>query len=97
MDETKVVLYMRRCKTLQHAAVAEDKWEGFYTMLETAKDKADLLVVAFPEVLGDTYEELVANLSAMASHGLRLAIVPPEDYGFTVMKRIQRDDGGCAR
>ncbi len=88
MPQPKAVTYARKCKTLPRAEVAVEKFGDFYRMLQESKGKAQLLVVAFPEVLGDTYEELVANLSAIASHGLQLVIVPPEDAGFTVVKRL---------
>jgi hypothetical protein len=35
------------------------------------------VIVESPQALGDTYEELVANLDALASAELLLSIVPP--------------------
>ncbi len=46
-----------------------DKWDG----LSLGAD-ADVLVVAFPEVLGDTYTELVINLGRIAASGKSLGI-----------------------
>ena len=88
MNGTKAVLFARKCSTLPEVAVTSDKWSRFYQMLQESQGKADAVLVCAPEVLGDTYEELVANLSAMASFGLQLAIVPPEDAGFRVIKRL---------
>ena len=88
MSQTKVVAFIRKCSTLPEVTITSDKWGRFYEMLQEAQGKAGVLLVCTPEVLGDTYEELVANLSAMASFGLRLAIVPPEDAGFRVVKRL---------
>ncbi len=87
-QSTKVVTYARRYSALAVAAIESDKWRALYEGLQKAEGKADVLLVCAPEVLGDTYEELVANLSAMASFGLQLAIVPPEDAGFKVIKRL---------
>lgn len=86
----KAIAYARKCVPLPEAAITADKWSRLYKMLQEAQGKADVLVVCVPEVLGDTYEELVANLSAMASFGLRLAIVPREDAGFRVIKRLPK-------
>jgi hypothetical protein len=88
MNGTKAVLFARKCSTLPEVTMTSDKWSRFYEMLQESQGKADVVLVCAPEVLGDTYEELVANLSAMASFGLHLAIVPPEDAGFRVVKRL---------
>jgi hypothetical protein len=88
MSRTKAVFFARKCSTLPEVAITSDKWGRFYELLQESQGKADVVLVCAPEVLGDTYEELVANLSAMASVGLRLAIVPPVDAGFRVVKRL---------
>ncbi len=88
MSQTKAVFFARKCATLTEVTITSEKWGRFYEVLQEAQGKADALLVCAPEVLGDTYEELVANLSAMASFGLQLAIVPPEDAGFRVVKRL---------
>ena len=48
-----------------------DKWDGLEKALGA---DADVLVVAFPEVLGDTYTELVINLGRIAASGKSLGI-----------------------
>jgi len=51
-----------------------DKWNGLENALRA---DADVLVVAFPEVLGDTYTELVINLGRIAASGKSLGITKP--------------------
>jgi hypothetical protein len=43
--------------------------------VESSRDKADAVFVAAPEVLGDTYEDLVMNLDIIARHKLAVIIV----------------------
>ena len=53
----------------------EQKFAGFHELCEEAATGAfDLVIVAFPEVLGDNYTELVSNLSRAAAAGLLIAI-----------------------
>ena len=51
-----------------------DKWEKYE---EAMSSEADVIVVAFPEVLGDTYSELVINLGKLAEHGKALVVAGP--------------------
>jgi len=51
----------------------ERKFEKFNALLKT---DADIVVVAYPEVLGDNYEELVENLKRLGASGKTLHIVP---------------------
>lgn len=54
----------------------ETKFREFNALLEDAKmGKVDIVVVAWPKVLGDDYEEIVENLSRLAEANLKLAIV----------------------
>ena len=57
--------------------VKADKFKTLDALVNDAKAKGDLdaVVVASPQVLGDTYEELVANLNKLASAELALVIV----------------------
>ena len=51
------------------------KFASFHQLCEEAATGAfDVIIVAFPEVLGDNHEELVSNLSRAASVGLLIAI-----------------------
>ena len=54
-----------------------DKWEKHVESLES---EADAIVVAFPEVLGDTYSELIVNLGKLAVHGQALVVVGPSKF-----------------
>ena len=53
----------------------------------TAKGEVDAVIVASPQVLGDTYDELVANLNKLAAAELAVAIVPPSDRAKTIASR----------
>lgn len=55
----------------------KQKFAQFLLMCNTMKEqKADVLVVDHPEVLGDTYEELITNLAYLAEKKLMVQIVP---------------------
>ena len=49
-----------------------EMWEKLHQAIEN--DEVDAVVVAFPEVLGDNYTELVLNLSRIARSGKLLAV-----------------------
>ncbi len=53
------------------------KWEGLEEALES---EADIVAVAFPEVLGDHFTELVVNLGRIAESGKRLQIIKPSPF-----------------
>ena len=42
--------------------------------------EADVIAVAFPEVLGDHYSELIINLGKLASSGKALMISKPSPF-----------------
>lgn len=51
------------------------KWKDFFMLLEKAKHEgASTLVIDRPEALGDTWREVILNLSAVGSAGLTLEI-----------------------
>lgn len=53
----------------------EHKFASFHELCEEATTGAfEVVIVAYPEVLGDNYEELVSNLSRAAAAGLLIAI-----------------------
>ena len=52
----------------------EEKFKPLYQALE--QNNAKILVIHHPEVLGDTYEELVYNLNKISDSGKQLSIVP---------------------
>ena len=63
-------------------AYDETKFRNFARLLEAAKrDKHDVVVVSHPQVVGDTYEELVENLNRLSDAKLQLCIVPRRERG----------------
>ena len=55
--------------------MGREKFMEFDRMIEDAKaGRIDDVVIAWPDVLGDTYEELIENLSLIAEAGLHLVI-----------------------
>lgn len=53
----------------------EMKFSGFIGMIEKSrKEGVPTVLVAFPWVLGDTYEEIIESLSRLAEAGLALQI-----------------------
>jgi hypothetical protein len=55
----------------------EEKFAEFLRLLEEAKlREVPTVIVHHPEVLGDTYEELVESLNRLADANLALNIVP---------------------
>jgi hypothetical protein len=62
----------------------EEKFANFHKLCQEATTGAfDMVIVAFPEVLGDNYTELVSNLSRAAAVGLLIAIAdvsPPRTH-----------------
>lgn len=59
----------------------EDKWKQFDNVLDEAvSQKADGIVVAYPDVLGDTHLELLLNLSKISTKKLILGIASPSPF-----------------
>ena len=65
-----------------------DKWGDFDEALQA---DADVIAVAFPEVLGDHYAELIINLGKLADSGKALMISKPSP--FMVQQRQVALDG----
>jgi SOS-response transcriptional repressor LexA len=58
----------------------EEKFRDFITLLAEARGQgASTVVVQRPEVLGETYEEIVESLNRVAVAGLTLTVVPPSE------------------
>lgn len=56
----------------------QEKFKNLIRLCERAKkDGAEYLLIAWPEVLGDTYKEVVASLGSIAQAGLALRIAHP--------------------
>lgn len=56
----------------------EDKWRGFDERI--SHPEIEGVIVAFPDVLGDTYVELLVNLSKIAKREIALYIVKPSPF-----------------
>ena len=50
------------------------------------KPRADIVMVAYPSVLGDDYEEILESLNLLADAALRLVVCEPEDIIRTKKK-----------
>jgi hypothetical protein len=60
----------------------QEKFAQFFEMVAEADEKNfDRVIVHNPEVLGDNYAEVIANLDVLATANLELAIVPPDERG----------------
>ena len=66
--------------TTVHAAAAyERKFSDFIYLLQMTRE--ELIVVHHPEVLGDTFDEIVESLNRLADAGKKLVIVPKSERG----------------
>jgi len=55
------------------------KFNNFIRMCEEAKDREiEVVVLAYPWVLGDTYQEVLQSLSLLAEQNLSLTIAKPQ-------------------
>ena len=70
VTEDEPILYLR------------DKWAEFDEALQA---DADVIAVAFPEVLGDHYSELIINLGKLADSGK--ALIVSNSSPFMVQQR----------
>ena len=58
----------------------EEKFDGFLQLCEHAGEGAyQIVVVAFPAILGDDYDELIRNLEQAARVGLLVAFAKAAD------------------
>jgi diketogulonate reductase-like aldo/keto reductase len=57
----------------------ERKFSEFLHLIRTTQE--DVILIHHPEVLGDTYEELVESLNRLADAGKKLVIVPRHERG----------------
>lgn len=56
-----------------------NKFAGLDKLIREAKSSGvDSLIVATPQALGDSYEEMISNLDKIAAAELALIIVPPD-------------------
>ena len=58
----------------------EEKFREFIKLIaEARRQGTPTVIVQRPEVLGDTYEEIIESLNRLAAAGLTLTIVPPSE------------------
>jgi hypothetical protein len=70
----KAVGYKRDFKKTNNLPY-EQKFAGLYGLCEqAASGEFDAVIIAYPEVLGDTYEEMIISLSLLANAGLLVRI-----------------------
>jgi hypothetical protein len=81
-ERRSVAQYMREYAPVRLNVVVVDrrKWEGFQRLVRECKGKVEGVVIACPQVLGDTYEELLLNLMLLADAGLSLHIVGAGEF-----------------
>ena len=82
MVKKKAVIYAREVANVdtdddEPTLYLLDKWKDFDEALQA---EADVIAVAFPEVLGDHYSELIVNLGKLANNGKTLKILKPSPF-----------------
>ena len=89
---TTVALYARELAPTEPdpepSLYLPDKREGLEKAL--ASD-VEVVAVAFPEVLGDHFTELIVNLGKIAESGKRLQIVGPSPFP-RMQELVERDE-----
>ena len=80
-EPKKVVLFARevspREPDREPSLYLPDKWANLDQALET---DTDVVAIAFPEVLGDQFTELIVNLGKIADSGKSLRIIKPSPF-----------------
>ena len=67
---------MRGPETIGQRLPYEEKFGAFVQAIAEAKSKGvDILVIAAPWVIGDTYGEVIESLSRLADSGITLHVV----------------------
>ena len=81
MEGLRVALYAREAQRREPDpepfVYRVEKWERLAKALSS---EADAIAVAFPEVLGDTYTEMLVNLGHIARSKKMLIIKDPSPY-----------------
>ncbi len=89
---TRVALYAREVAPTEPdpepSLYLPDKWGGLEKALES---EAEVVAVAFPEVLADHFTELVVNLGKIAESGKRLKIIGPSPF-LRMQNLVERDE-----
>ena len=77
LKEAKVVTYARELNTPADIAY-EKKFDELIRLCKEAPSQADAVVMASPQVLGDSYDEVMESLRRIANVGLAIIIVPED-------------------
>ena len=77
LKEAKVVTYARELNTPTNIPY-EKKFDELIRLCKEAPSQADAVVMAAPQVLGDSYEEAMESLRRIANVGLAIIIVPDD-------------------
>lgn len=86
----EAVLYAREGAAAGTPHVGVDYLDKFANLLRLVRaQRAEVVVVDTPGVLGDTYDEIVQSLSLLAERGLQLAIRAPQP-GAVTLNTLQR-------
>jgi hypothetical protein len=94
----EAVLYTREGASAGAPRVEADYPAKFSNLVRLANARqADMAVVAFPGVLGDTYDEVMQSLSLLAERGLQLTITKPQPGAVPLGKLRQQRRRGRKR
>jgi hypothetical protein len=75
----EAVAYAREAASMVAPQVTVEYPVKFANLVRLARmRRAEIAVVAFPGVLGDTYDEVMQSLSLLAEQGVRLMIANPQ-------------------
>jgi hypothetical protein len=86
----EAVGYTREGASAAAPQITKDYPDKFANLVRLARTRrAEIAVVAFPGVLGDTYDEVMQSLSLLAEQGLRLMIAKPQP-GAVSLGALQR-------
>ena len=73
----KAVTYERELNTSANIDY-ETKFDELVRLCKEAPSQADAVVIASPQVLGDSYDEVMESLRRIANVGLAIIIVPED-------------------
>ena len=89
----EAVCYTREGASTDAPRIAANYPGKFARLLRLVRmRRGEVAVVAFPGVLGDTYDEIVQSLSLLAERGLHMAISAPQPGAvpFDALQRQRR-------
>lgn len=70
----KAAAYQRDLKATEHLGY-EEKFAALFDLCDQAASGAfEVVIVAYPEILGDSEEELIRNMSLLSDAGLLLVV-----------------------